>query len=81
MGVGISLIFDNLAIPTGEKLLVRKTTKGYLQPYGAPVKVFTHANNGKLHYIQPERLLALVLEFNSTTQFKIRFQDSFKGKI
>ena len=81
MGLHISLNFDNLTIPTGERLLVWKTTRLYLQPYGAPVKVFTHANNGRLLYIDPEEFAALVLEFNSTTQFKIRFQDYRNGKI
>ena len=76
-----SLLFDNLTIPPGEKLLIRKTTRLYLQPYGEAVKVFTHANNGRLHYIEPHRMEALALEFNSTTQFKIRFQDYNRGTI
>lgn len=76
----LSLIFKNLTIPPGEKLLVWKTTRLYLNVDGDPVKVFTHVNSGNLHYIGPDDVNALLLEFNSTTHFKISFQEYKRGK-
>ncbi|CAB4020673.1 Hypothetical predicted protein, partial [Paramuricea clavata] len=68
----ISLFFDNVNIPVGERLLIWKATWVYLKPDGNPVKVFTHANSGKFHYIGPES--GVIFEFNSTTEFTIRLQ-------
>ena len=73
----ISLIFDNLTIPVGERLLVWKTTIGYLQPRnGNPDAVFTPADNGKPYYLGSTS--HVILEFNSITQFQVRFQE-YKG--
>ncbi|XP_028413847.1 uncharacterized protein LOC114536692 [Dendronephthya gigantea] len=77
-GGTVSILFDNLTIPVGEKLTIWKVagTKNYsryFEPHGSPLKVFTHADSGRFHYIAPGVLRTLVLDFNSTTQFKIRF--------
>ena len=75
----ILLIFDNLTIPAGERLLIWKTTLLSLQPVkDNPIGVFSPADNGKLYYIGLDHD-AVVLEFNSTTQFQIRFQEYRQG--
>ena len=75
----ILLIFDNLTIPVGERLLIWKTTLLSLQPVkDNPIGVFSPADNGKLYYIGLDHD-AVVLEFNSTTQFQIRFQEYRQG--
>ena len=77
----ISLIFDNLTIPVGERLLVWRTTAVDLKPWnGNPNAVFTPADNGKLYYVGPDYEEAVILEFNSITQFQVRFQDD-RGSV